>query len=304
VATPKETMRAADVLAFHRTLSNWGRWGPEDERGTLNLVTPEVTAAAAATVSSGRTVSCARPLNTRASSDNPRPATHVMLGTHADGMGSDSLAVAPHGFATTHVDALCHVFYEGRLYNGYDSATVTSDGATRLGIHHLRSGIVTRGVLLDIAAGRARGALEPGEPVYPEDLDAAESAAGLRVRAGDALLVRTGRWLWRDQHGPWDAARLLAGLHASCLPWLRERDVAILGGDGVSDVLPSLVEGVPLPVHSVGIVAMGLHLIDNLDLEPLAAACGSEHRSHFLFVVAPLVVERGTASPVNPLALF
>jgi kynurenine formamidase len=304
VAAPKDPIPAAEVLGFHRTLSNWGRWGPEDELGTLNLVTPAVTASAAGTVRSGRTVSCARPLDTRAASDNPRPATHLMLGTHAEGMGSDSLSVAPHGFATTHVDALCHVFHEGRLYNGYDSATVTADGAGRLGIHHLRSGIVTRGVLLDVAAGRGLDALEPGEPIYPEDLDAAESAAGLQVRSGDALLVRTGRWNWRDDHGPWDAARLLAGLHASCLPWLRERDVAVLGGDGVSDVLPSLVDGVALPVHSVGIVAMGLHLIDNLDLEPLAVACAHERRSQFLFVVAPLVIERGTASPVNPLAVF
>jgi kynurenine formamidase len=297
-------MPAAEILDYHRTLSNWGRWGPEDELGTLNMITPEVVAAAAATVRTGRTVSCARPLDTHAASDNPRPATHVMLGTHAEGMGSDSLAVAPHGFATTHVDALCHVFYKGRLYNGYDSATVTSDGAARLGVHHLRSGIVTRGVLLDVATERAVESLEPGEPIYPEDLDAAESSAGVQVRPGDALLVRTGRWRWRDEHGPWDASRLLAGLHASCLPWLRERDVAVLGGDGVSDVLPSLVDGVPLPVHSVGIVGLGLHLIDNLDLESLAAACVAELRSHFLLVVAPLVVDRGTASPVNPIAVF
>lgn len=297
-------MPPTEVLGFHRTLSNWGRWGPEDERGALNLITPEVTAAAAGTVRSGRTVSCARPINTRAALDNPRPATHVMLGTHAEGMGSDSLTVAPHGFATSHVDALCHVFHEGRLYNGYDTETVTTDGAARLGIHHLRSGIVTRGVLLDAASARGTDALEPGEPVYPEDLEAAEVAAGVKVRAGDALLVRTGRWRWRNEHGPWDAARLLAGLHASCLPWLRERDVAVLGSDGVSDVLPSLVEGVPLPVHSVAIVAMGLHLMDNLDLESLAVACVEEHNAEFLLAVAPIVLEGGTASPVNPLAVF
>ena len=185
--TPRDPTPAAEVLGLHRTLSNWGRWGPEDQRGALNLITPGVTAAAAATVRSGRTVSCSRPIDTRAAPDNPLPATHVMLGTHADGMGSDSLTVAPHGFATSHVDALCHVFHEGRLYNGYDSATVTDDGAARLGIEHLRSGIVTRGVLLDAAAGRGAAALEPGEPIYPEDLEAAESAAGLRVRSGDAL---------------------------------------------------------------------------------------------------------------------
>jgi kynurenine formamidase len=181
---------------------------------------------------------------------------------------------------------------------------VTAHGATRLGIHHLHAGIVTRGVLLDIPAVRGVDALEPGEPDFPEDLEAAEERAGLRVRPGDALLVRTGRWRWRAAHGPWDFGALAAGLDASCLAWLRERDVATLGSDGVSDVLPSRVEGVTMPVHTVVIVAMGVHLMDNLDLDALAGACAEEGRSEFLLTVAPLVLRRGTASPVNPIAVF
>jgi len=263
-----------------------------------------VTAAAAAGVRSGRTVSCARALDTVAAVDNPVPVAHHMLGTFTEGWGADYLAVAPHGFATSHLDALCHVFHDGTLYNGYPAETVTAHGATRLGIHHLRTGIVTRGVLLDLPALRGADALEPGEPVFPEDLDAAEERAGLRVRPGDALLVRTGRWRWREAHGPWDFAVLAAGLDASCLPWLRERDVATLGSDGVSDVVPSRVEGVTLPIHTVGIVALGLHLMDNLDLDVLATACAEEARWAFLLTVAPLVLRRGTASPVNPIALF
>jgi len=219
-------------------------------------------------------------------------------------MGADYFAIASHGFATSHIDALCHIFHEGRLYNGYSAETVTAHGATELGIHQLHDGIVTRGVLLDIPALRGVGALQPGEPIFPEDLEAAETKAGLRVQPGDALLVRTGRWQWRRQHGAWDAGSLAAGLDASCLPWLRSRDVATLGSDGVSDVLPSRVDGVGMPIHTVVIVAMGVHLLDNLDLDALATACAEEQRWEFLFTVAPLVLRRGTASPVNPIALF
>ena len=297
-------MATDDVLALHQTLSNWGRWGADDQLGALNLITPEVTAAAAATVRSGRTVSCARSLDTVPAVDNPRPVAHHMIGTVTEGGGADYIALAPHGFSISHIDALCHIFHDDRIYNGYPAETVTAHGATRLGIHHLAGGIVTRGVLLDIPALRGVDALEPGEPVFPEDLEAAEDRAGVRVRAGDALLVRTGRWRWRAEHGPWHAGALLAGLDAACLAWLRDRDVATLGSDGVSDVLPSRVEGVTMPIHTVVIVAMGVHLMDNLDLDALADACDDERRWEFLLTVAPLVLWRGTASPVNPIALF
>jgi kynurenine formamidase len=297
-------MQGGDVLAFHETLSNWGRWGQEDQLGALNLITPDVTAAAAATVRSGRTVSCARALDTRPAADNPTPVAHHMTGTFSEGYGADYVALAPHGFATSHIDALCHIFHEGKLFNGYDAESVTAHGATRLGIHQLHAGIVTRGVLLDIPALRGADALEPGEPVYPDDLEAAEARAGLTVRAGDALLVRTGRWRWREEHGPWNLGSRAAGLDASCLPWLHARDVAVLGSDGVSDVAPSRVDGVPMPIHTVAIVALGLHLMDNLDFDALSTACAAEGRWEFLLVVAPLVLRRGTASPVNPIALF
>ncbi|HXA72664.1 MAG TPA: cyclase family protein [Acidimicrobiales bacterium] len=301
---PRDPMATADVVALHGSLSNWGRWGPDDQLGALNLVTPEVTAAAAATVRSGQTVSCARPLNTEAAADNPAPVAHHMIGTATEGWGADYFALAPHGFATSHIDALCHIFYEGKLFNGYAADTVTAHGATRLGIHHLQDGIVTRGVLLDIPSVRGVDALQPGEAIFPEDLEAAEERAGLRVRPGDALLVRTGRWVWRATHGPWNVAAQAAGLDAACLAWLRERDVATLGSDAVSDVMPSRVEGVGMPIHEIAIVALGLHLMDNLDLDALAAVCADEGRWGFLFVVAPLVLRRGTASPVNPIAVF
>ena len=182
---------------------------------------------------------------------------------------------------------------------------MTAHGATRLGIHHLRAGIVTRGVLLDVPALRGVDALEPGEPVFPEDLEAAEERAGLRVRAGDALLVRTGRWRWRDEHGPWDVASLAAGLDASCLPWLRDarRGHARQRRRSPTSCPPGSTAS-PCPSTRWPSSPWGSTCMDNLDLDALAGACAEERRWTFLLTVAPLVLRRGTASPVNPIAVF
>jgi kynurenine formamidase len=285
------------VLDLHRTLSNWGRFGERDQLGTLNLITPEKRVAAARLVIRGRAVSCARPLPTESAIDNPNPVVHLMTGTATESYGGDYFAIASHGYSTSHLDALCHIFHEGKLYNGYPTSRVTAHGALELGIHELRDGIVSRGVLLDVPRLRGVPWLEPGEPIFPDDLDACERAAGVRVEPGDVLLVATGRWAYRDANGPWEPHVKMAGLDASCLPWLHARGVAALGSDGVSD-------GIRLPIHTVAIVAMGLHLLDNLELRDLARACAGESRWEFLLTIAPLVLRRGTASPVNPIALL
>ena len=163
---------------------------------------------------------------------------------------------------------------------------------------------MSRGVLIDAARARGVESLEPGEPIFPEDLERAENDAGIRVEPGDVMLLHTGRWRLHDAHGAWNPAEKLAGLDASCLPWLHDRGVAALGCDGASDVIPSRIQGEGLPIHSVAIAAMGLHLIDNLELGDLAKACAEQQRWEFLLTLAPLVLERGTASPVNPIALF
>lgn len=309
MTTPKDpsSIPPADdnaVAEFHASLSNWGRWGDDDQLGTLNTITPTHRAAAAGRVTSGRTVSCARPLPTEPALDNQRPVLHHMIGTASEGYGGDFFGMAPHGYAVSHIDALCHIFHEGRVYNGSPAERVTAHGAEVLSIDALRDGIVTRGVLLDIPAQRGESWLDAGEAIFPDDLEEAERAAGVRVQAGDALFVRTGRWALREERGAWDPHQELAGLQAACLPWLRERDVAALGSDGVSDVVPSRAGTFRLPIHSVAIVAMGLHLLDNLDLEGLARACAAEQRWEFLLTIAPLVLVGGTASPVNPIALF
>lgn len=305
---PRVSLREFQAL-FDRC-SNWGRWGPDDERGTLNLITPEHTRRAAALVREGVSVSCAWPLNTVADIENSMPATHLMLraGDVVESIPTrstaDYLAIAPHGTAHSHLDALCHIVWQGKIYNGRPASVVTSMGALKNAITIGAQGIVTRGVLLDIPLVKNVEWLEPGTPILPADLEAAEAAAGLRVGEGDVLLVRTGRHRRRQVHGPWDATARLAGLHYSCAPWLRERGVAVLGCDGVSDYRPHDVEGVRLPMHTLTLVAMGMQLLDNQNLEDLAQACASRRRWEFMLVIAPLRLERGTGSPVNPIAVF
>ena len=304
MAVDRPALSTEQVLEFHKSLSNWGRFGEKDQLGTLNLITPQKRAAAAAGVRSGRTVSCARPLPTEPAADNQSPVVHLMTGTVSEGYGGDYIALASHGFSTTHIDALCHIFHKDKLYNGYPTKSVTAHGALELGIHEVKEVILSRGILLDIPRVRGVEFLEAGEPIFPDDLEQAESQANLQVEPGDILLVRTGRWKLREARGPWNPMERLAGLHASCLPWLHERGVAALGCDGVSDVIPTGIENMFLPIHQIAIVAMGLHLLDNLELDPLAAACVEEKRWAFLLTVAPLVLLRGTASPVNPIAMF
>ncbi len=300
------------VEEFFGRLSNWGKWGPKDQLGALNYITPEKRARAAALVREGKTVSLSLPLATTPSPDNPTPVVHLMMETGQEEgalvplpYSADYFAIAPHGLANTHLDALCHVFYQGRMYNGYPASDVTVHGAKNGAIDALKEGIFTRGVLLDIPRLRGKEWLEPKEAIFPDELDAAEKAQGVRVEEGDVLFVRTGRHARVRALGPWDGLREgLAGLHPSCLPWLYERRIAAMGSDGASDVFPSGYEKILAPIHLVTIVAMGVHLIDNCDLEAVAQACAERSRWEFLLVLAPLVLRQGTASPVNPLAVF
>jgi kynurenine formamidase len=303
------SLSKTDVDAIAEQVRNWGRWGDDDERGALNLITDAKRAQAAALVQEGVVVSCALELPVRPGPDNANPVQHhITRGGDAQGGGfggsADYFAIAPHGYATTHLDALCHIFVDGKMYNGYDQAEVRSDGAQKNSIMAGKDGIVSRGVLLDIARLRGVDWLELGEQITAEDLSAAEAAQGVSVEEGDILLVATGRDARRASEGAWSAADGLAGLYADCLPWLHERGVATLGCDGVSDVAPSGVDGWPMPMHQIAIVAMGVHLIDNMRLDLLSAACAERDRWAFQFVLAPLRLDKGTASPVNPLAIF
>jgi len=292
----------------------WGLWGEDDERGALNRITPERRLAAARCVRQGVAVSCARDLPVRPAPDNPHPALHMMIQGGDDclipGVGleqtSDFVGVAFHGMATSHLDALCHVLVGGRMYNGFEAAEVKSTGARRCSVMSCRDGVVGRGVLIDLPRQRGVDWLEPREVVGSAELDAALAAQEVAVEEGDLLLVSTGRDARRRAQGPWDPVGVgLAGLGPECLPWLHERGVAVLGCDGISDMLPGLgIPGWPMPIHQVAIPAMGVHLLDNLQLDRLAAACAEHGQWDFQLTVAPLRVRGGTGSPLNPIALL
>jgi kynurenine formamidase len=297
----------ADVEAMMTSLSNWGRWGKEDQRGALNLITPQKRKQAAALVEDGVVVSMAHPV-VKEPLDGSAAFMHRMVNLPKEGAeissSGDEYSVQYHGFTQTHLDGLCHLAYKGKLYNGFSQKEVTAKGAGKLGIENVQGGIVTRGVLMDMPALFEARYLKGGQPIYPEDLEAWERKAGIKVEAGDAVLIRTGRWQRRELEGPWDILKNSAGLHASCLPWLKKRDVAVVGSDLALDVLPSGVEGFDMPVHWVVVVAMGVPILDNCDFEKLSEEARGRKRWTFLLTVAPLAVEGGTGSPVNPLATY
>jgi kynurenine formamidase len=301
-------MTKEDVERLVQELSNWGRWGEEDQLGALNLITPQKRLEAARLVKEGISVSLAHKVETQAAPDNPMPFVHKMIVNGRDDEGEwamDNFSVAYHGFAHTHMDSLCHMFYNGKMYNGFKREQVGPDGAEVLSIHNVRNGIFTRGVLIDIPKLRGVRFLEPGTPIYPEELEAWEQQAGLKVKSGDVVFIRTGRWARRAVTGPWDVTTEgAAGLHASCGKWLRERDIAMLGSDAAADVIPSGIDGVPHPIHVLTLHAMGVHIFDNCDLEAVAETAARLDRWEFLLTTAPLIVEGGTGSPLNPIATF
>ena len=307
-----QTYTTSEIAELLQKVSNWGRWGADDQRGALNFISNEKRAAAARLVRTGEAISLALPLATRPARDNPAPVTHLMIRSGHVGhpLGSwgcaDYFAIEPHGLATTHLDALCHHFYQGKMYNGFDYTEVDFQGAHKCAIDVARDGIIGRGVLIDIPRIRQVEWVEPGDAIFPEDLVAAERAAHVEVGEGDVMLLRTGRLKLRRAKGVDAIAGMkMPGLHASCLEWLHQRKIAVLGSDAVSDVLPTPYEPpLRMPIHTGTLVMMGVHLIDNADLEPLAEKCAREVRYEFMFSLLPLILERGTASPANPVALF
>ena len=305
-----------DMRQLFESVSNWGRWGADDERGTLNYLTADKVAAAARLVRSGTQISCARNFPVQPSPENPNPALHHMVmggddpcahGVPGLQCSLDFIGIAYHGLASSHIDALCHVFVEGKMYNGIDAREVRSTGARRNSIMCARDGIAGRGVLLDIPKLRGAPFIAPNEPVTAQELLAAERAQDTSINEGDILLVYVGRDAHRERHPPQGGGYpSLAGLAPDCIPLLHERKIAVLGADGVNDPSPAAqpVEDWPIPVHMCGLVAMGLHLLDNLYLADLADACAAASRWEFFVTLAPLRIERGTGSPVNPIAIL
>jgi kynurenine formamidase len=298
-------------------VKNWGRWGPDDQLGTLNYITADTVCAAAQLVRSGRRVSMAIPINKVAGPDNPEPAIHYItqghdidIGPHGQRFGLDFLGMAFHGDCHTHVDALCHVSYRGLTYNGRSAQEVlTSKGATTQDIAVCASGLVGRGVLLDLPRLRGVPWIEPGEAITAAELDAAERAQGVRLNEGDVLVFRTGHHRRRLELGPWNNAAPpigdgKAGLHVDTIPWMHQRRIAAFLPDGDGETAPSCVDGMPYPIHPLQITAMGMLASDSLQLEDLAQACVEENRWEFMVIGLPLRLPGGTGSPWNPIAIF
>ncbi len=299
---PGQTVPSRDeVLSYLRDRRNWGRWGADDQRGAINLITPAKRVGAAALVRSGRSVSLSRDLPTLPGRGNPLPATHWLR--IIDNGVVDHISIAYHGHVTTHVDALCHVWDEAGMWNGRDpKVEVTSQGATFGAITHWRDGITTRGVLLDVPKFRGEPSVTIESPVHGDELAAIARAQGVTVEPGDALVVYSGREAWQTANPAWSGYRgPNPGLSASCLPFVRDHDVAVLAWD-MMDVRPN-EHGLPWTMHGA-LFAYGVALVDNALLQPLAEACAEEGRYEFMLTFAPLPVPGGTGSPVNPIALF
>lgn len=301
-------MSRAEFDKLYEEVSNWGRWGEQDQLGTLNLITPQSRKDAALLVKKGISVSLARVAAEKETADNPNPFQQTMLRTGnepGNQWAVDNYSVSYHGFAHTHMDSLCHLVYRGKLYNGFAKEEITAQGTNKLSIHNVQNGIFARGILIDIPALRGVKYLQPGDAVYPEELDAWLNRANIEIKPGDVVFFRTGRWAARDEIGPWDVAeRGAAGLHASCGRWLRKHDVAMVGSDAAMDVMPSGVEGITHPIHVLTLNAMGVHIFDNCDLEQLGRTCQRLKRWEFLLNASPIPVEGGTGSPLNPIATF
>lgn len=308
-AAPQTTSRARDLtddeleLMFRRC-SNAGRWGPDDDMGTLNYITPDKRVASAALVRTGETASVGRDLSTTQTLTNTAPVSHIMLFS-ADGSPSigDHMAMTPHGMVMTHMDALCHFSWSDQLYNGRRrSESVTPAGATWGSIYAQRQGIFTRCVLLDVAAVRNVPWYESNEYVTVADFEAAERRQNVRVESGDAVFVRTGMERMEAQLGEQEVYPR-AGLHAECVEWMHDRQVSVYGGDCI-EKLPYPSERFTSPMHMIGLASMGLPILDWPALTELAATCERLERWDPLLTTAPLRLPGGTSSPVNPLCIF
>ena len=304
----------AEFDRIFRDVSNAGRFGAGSARGTLNYITPQMVRAAAALVRTGRTVSLAVPISTVAGPDNPRPAQHHLVQGYdvhpvpgGPDFATDWLGSEFHGDCFTHIDALCHVAWDGKLFDGASTDLVTTKGAAGLDITALAHGVVGRGVLLDIPRLRGVPWLEPGEAVGRGELEAAEKAQGVRVGPGDIFLFRTGQHRRRLEKGPWDNGyhgEGRAGLHVDTIRWMHERKVAAFFPDGDGETVPGTVEGISYPIHALQIASMGMICADSLQFEELVPICEEEKRWEFMVTAAPLRLPRATGSLFNPVAIF
>lgn len=298
-ASAKPEVSATEFERVFKQNNNWGRWGKDDQLGTLNLITEAKRKQAAALVKTGISVSIAHDLSTEETPDNPAGRFKREV---APNFRTDTYFFQFHGTFVTHQDALCHYTFGDRIYN--DRPLNTKDCFPS--IENLKNGVVTRGILIDIPRLKGVPYLEPATRIYPKDIEAWEKMVGVKISSGDAIILRTGRWARRAKLGPEKVLGNSAGFDLSVAPWLRARDVALAGGDVSveAQITPVYVEGQTTPLHTFCIVGLGMPIIDDFDPEEVAETAARLHRWEFMLVVAPLRVPNGTGSPVNPIAIF
>jgi kynurenine formamidase len=307
-AASRATTRAKDLTdaelqALFDRCSNTGRWGANDELGTLNHITPAKRIAAAQLVKTGEIVSAGRDVSQTQSKVDPSPVQHMVMYNGGGVSIGDWFSMAPHGMTITHMDALCHFSLDDKLYNGRKrTGTVSAEGAQWGSIYAQKNGLFTRGVLLDVAAARGIPWYEPNEYVTVADFEAAEKRQNVRVGTGDAVFVRTGMERMEKERGLQDIYPR-AGLHAECVEWLYKREAAVYGGDCI-EKLPYPSERFTSAMHMIMLVSMGMPILDWPALTDLAATCERLKRWDFLLTTAPMRLPGGTSSPINPLCAF
>jgi kynurenine formamidase len=296
----------AEVREYVRGHRNWGRWGQDDQLGAINLITPDKRKQAACLVRQGISISLSRDFPTAPSARNPQPAQHYVWANAKNGeagSASDYIGSVCHGFQTTHIDALCHMWGEDGMWGGRHGLQEVSAGKAAFGgLEHWRDGIVTRGVLLDVARRRGKACVTLDQPVHGWELEEIENAQGTRVEPGDAIFIYSGKEAFEEANQTWSPhGNPSPGISVSCLPFFRERDISVLGWD-MFDVQPPEIDWAYTP-HTA-IHAFGIALIDNCDLRAVRAACASADRFDFMVTIGPLALVGGTGSPVNPIAIL
>lgn len=300
----------ADYARWRTELRNWGRWGPNDQKGTANLITAAKIRDAAKLVQSGIAVSMSHAVPQKVEADvRDTQVFHRTTNNIGPTGTTDNYQVSYHGLAVGHTDAFCHFFFEGQMYNGYSvTDNISAETGCKQGsIMGRRDGIVTRAVLYDMPQLKGVDWIEPGTPITRADLEAWERKAGVKVGPGDIILLYVGRWKRRAAMGP--HAGQVAGYFVDTIPFFKERDIAFAGHDFNIDWNPrpgwGAEQGIPNnPIHQALLVWMGAGIVENLDLEQVVETARRLGRYEFMMTFAPIPVEGGTGSPVNPLAIF
>ncbi len=296
----------AQFHALADRLSNWGRWGADDEAGTLNFLTPERRAAGAALVRDGEAVSCAQDITGKPRVDDSRPALHVPFWSRDKtyGVALEVLTLSPHGWTMTHLDALSHLNYRDRMYNDRPVSPFSNADQSVNSVMSGKDGIAGRGVLIDLPPVLGKPWMEPGEIADMADIERALARQKVRIESGDIVFIRTGR-IGRDRAlGPAPIPEGLAGISVECAEWVHAAQISTLVCDAGMDPQPSEVDDIRIPWHILTLVMMGMMITDNADLEGLAAACEARQRWEFFALMAPLRLPNANASPVNPIAIF